>query len=581
MERKMSSSFSSLSAGSDNELEHVVPEVETANPMDARQAAQFGDIERLRYLLDSGQATASATDSDDCSLLHWASINNRLEIAQLLIDRKCDVNAIGGVLASTPLHWAARHGHARMIALLVRNGANYEIRDVEGFTPLHIAVQFGCTPVAAYLIAKGQSPDTLDETQMTPAMWAAYKVYNVDPLRMLTTLGADLSKFDSTYHNAPLHWAAVQGNHVAINSLLKLNADLTALNKEKETALDIARRRNDQLAVKLLETAFRQQNLSSSTWKQKLRENKTILQRVMFFLPFFVFLLAGIIFNSPIDYSWKTFSLLISGGMTYQIFKFFSRERHEESILILPIGVAVASKCLLMIVFLVYLHQAVPFFMQVGYFVLIILVPYSFYKVYSSDPGFIEVTHKDRCKMIIEMTERESFNGTFCSTCLIIRPPRAKHCKICDKCVLRFDHHCPWIAQCIGAKNHRIFVFYLISLVCGSVLVFSGSLLYWRDICGEVSQYNVIFCNPWVTFASMLSFYFTFWVCAMIGIQFYQIFTEMTTNERLNSHRYSHFHLAGNKLRIKSPFSRGCCHNLHNFCCSSDLEPTTASTSMA
>ena len=59
---------------------------------------------------------------------------------------------------------------------------------------MHIAVQFGCTPVAAYLIAKGQSPDTLDETQMTPAMWAAYKVYNVDPLRMLATLGADLSK---------------------------------------------------------------------------------------------------------------------------------------------------------------------------------------------------------------------------------------------------------------------------------------------------------------------------------------------------------------------------------------------------
>jgi ankyrin repeat protein len=56
------------------------------------------------------------------------------QIAQLLIERKCDVNAIGGVLASTPLHWAARHGHARMIALLVRNGANYEIRDVEGIT---------------------------------------------------------------------------------------------------------------------------------------------------------------------------------------------------------------------------------------------------------------------------------------------------------------------------------------------------------------------------------------------------------------------------------------------------------------
>lgn len=38
----------------------------------------------------------------------------------MLIDRGANVNAIGGVLASTPLHWAARHGHGRMVALLVR-----------------------------------------------------------------------------------------------------------------------------------------------------------------------------------------------------------------------------------------------------------------------------------------------------------------------------------------------------------------------------------------------------------------------------------------------------------------------------
>ena len=80
MDPDMSSSFSSLSADSENEVAQAVPELEIVNPMDARQAAQFGDIERLRYLLDSGQTTASATDSDECSLLHWASINNRLEV---------------------------------------------------------------------------------------------------------------------------------------------------------------------------------------------------------------------------------------------------------------------------------------------------------------------------------------------------------------------------------------------------------------------------------------------------------------------------------------------------------------------
>ena len=51
-----------------------------------------------------------------------------------MIERGCNVNAVGGVLVSTPLHWAARHGHAHMIALLVTNGADVNIRDVEGIT---------------------------------------------------------------------------------------------------------------------------------------------------------------------------------------------------------------------------------------------------------------------------------------------------------------------------------------------------------------------------------------------------------------------------------------------------------------
>ncbi|KAJ7153411.1 DHHC palmitoyltransferase-domain-containing protein [Mycena crocata] len=46
----------------------------------------------------------------------------------------------------------------------------------------------------------------------------------------------------------------------------------------------------------------------------------------------------------------------------------------------------------------------------------------------------------------------------WCSRCAIVKPFRAHHCRICGTCVLKFDHHCPWIGQCVGARNHKFFL---------------------------------------------------------------------------------------------------------------------------
>ena len=45
-----------------------------------------------------------------------------------------------------------------------------------------------------------------------------------------------------------------------------------------------------------------------------------------------------------------------------------------------------------------------------------------------------------------------------CRTCRIVKPPRTKHCAVCDNCVGTHDHHCPWTGKCVGENNFALFV---------------------------------------------------------------------------------------------------------------------------
>lgn len=48
-------------------------------------------------------------------------------------------------------------------------------------------------------------------------------------------------------------------------------------------------------------------------------------------------------------------------------------------------------------------------------------------------------------------------DAEWCKHCKLDRDPFSHHCHDCRKCVLGFDHHCPWFNTCIGKKNYKIF----------------------------------------------------------------------------------------------------------------------------
>ena len=69
---------------------------------------------------------------------------------------------------------------------------------------------------------------------------------------------------------------------------------------------------------------------------------------------------------------------------------------------------------------------------------------------------------EDRFKyaMIVD-PNLDCYTLSLCTSCMIIRPPRAFHCSSCGVCVEEQDHHCPWMGTCIGKRNLKYFLSFL------------------------------------------------------------------------------------------------------------------------
>jgi hypothetical protein len=108
---------------------------------------------------------------------------------------------------------------------------------------------------------------------------------------------------------------------------------------------------------------------------------------------------------------------------------------------------------------------------------------YTFYKACTVPPGVIR--DKRRAKLLKAKYDFDGVmyvKGSECKTCKIEKPARSKHCRVCDHCVEKFDHHCIWINQCVGAKNYKWFLLFLFLHI---VICFYGGVVGILIFMGE------------------------------------------------------------------------------------------------
>ncbi|XP_031585608.1 palmitoyltransferase ZDHHC14 isoform X1 [Oreochromis aureus] len=180
--------------------------------------------------------------------------------------------------------------------------------------------------------------------------------------------------------------------------------------------------------------------------------------------------------------------------------------------------------------------------------VLFIFVMGMLFRASFSDPGILPRATPDEaadlerqidsagCSRPPPRTREVLINGQtvklkYCFTCKIFRPPRASHCSLCDNCVERFDHHCPWVGNCVGRRNYRFFYLFILSLSLLTVFIFAFVITHVILRSNQTGFLSALKDSPASVLEVVVCFFSVWSIVGLSGFHTYLISSNQTTNE--------------------------------------------------
>ena len=215
-----------------------------------------GDIAPVRDYLAAG-GDANARNARGATLLHYAASADRLDLAEMLLDHRADVNARvmapGDILGagSTALDYAAANGYATLAKLLINRGANVYAAYASGRTVLHVAATNGRTEIVRLLLQRGADPNARDEDGSAPIDEAAWRGFH-DIVALLLDAGARIDSPQTKTGATPLNEAAFKGQTKVVELLLARHANASLADNSGFAPLENAVRLGYADAVRVL-----------------------------------------------------------------------------------------------------------------------------------------------------------------------------------------------------------------------------------------------------------------------------------------------------------------------------------------
>ncbi len=100
-------------------------------------------------------------------------------------------------------------------------------------------------------------------------------------------------------------------------------------------------------------------------------------------------------------------------------------------------------------------------FVYTSIFCFAIIVP-TFVLSVAIDPGHL-VQKYEFTELVKEFIDQERDLMNLCTYCRLIKSETSFHCLMCGRCVELFDHHCPFINNCLGLNNYKYFLLFILS----------------------------------------------------------------------------------------------------------------------